>query len=71
MKNDKPKRRTCAGRGPAKSGMVRHDDLLTDLANLSGMEAVEEAKESPGDRIRRGREIYGDSPRRTLVAGRA
>jgi len=59
VKNDKPKRRTSARRSPAKSGMVRHDDLLTDLANIARMEAVEEGKESLGDRIRRVREMRG------------
>ena len=59
MKNDKPKRRTSARPHPAKCRAVRHDDLLTDLANLSGMGAVEEVKESVGDRIRRSREIRG------------
>jgi transcriptional regulator with XRE-family HTH domain len=39
--------------------MVRHDDLLTDLANIARMEAVEEGKESLGDRIRRVREMRG------------
>ena len=59
MKNDKPKRRTSAGQSPAKCRAVKHDDLLTDLANLARMEGVEEGKESLGDRIRRVREIRG------------
>jgi transcriptional regulator with XRE-family HTH domain len=59
MKSDKAKRKTSARSSPAKSGAARHDDLLTDLANLTRMEAVEEGKESLGDRIRRVREIRG------------
>lgn len=59
MKEDKAKRRTSGKSSPAKSGTVRHDDLLTDLANLARMEAVEEGKESVGDRIRRVREMRG------------
>jgi transcriptional regulator with XRE-family HTH domain len=59
MKNDKPKRRTSAEPSPAKSGAARHDDLLTDVANLARTEAVEEGKESLGDRIRRVREMRG------------
>jgi transcriptional regulator with XRE-family HTH domain len=59
MKKDKAKRKTSARPGPAKSSPVRHDDLLTDLANLARMEGVEERKESLGDRIRRVREMRG------------
>ena len=59
MKNDKPKRRTAARPSRAKSRTARHDDLLTDLASLPRMEAVEEGKESLGDRIRRVREMRG------------
>jgi quercetin dioxygenase-like cupin family protein/DNA-binding XRE family transcriptional regulator len=59
MKNDKPKRKTFARPSLAKSSAGRHDDLLTDLTNLARMEAVEEGKESLGDRIRRVREMRG------------
>ncbi len=59
MKNDKPKRRTSARPSPPKSGVARHDDLLTDQANVARMEAGEEEKESLGDRIRRVREMRG------------
>ncbi|MDH4269259.1 MAG: cupin domain-containing protein [Dehalococcoidia bacterium] len=59
MKNDKSKRRTSARPGPAKSSAARHDDLLTDAADLARMEAVKEGKESLGDRIRRVREMRG------------
>lgn len=59
MKKDKPKRRSRARPSPAKSRAARHDDLLTDLAHLPRMEAVEEGKESLGDRIQRVREMRG------------
>jgi transcriptional regulator with XRE-family HTH domain len=59
MRSDRAKRKTSARSSPAKSSAARHDDLLTDLANLTRMEAVEEGKESLGDRIRRVREIRG------------
>jgi transcriptional regulator with XRE-family HTH domain len=59
MKNDKPKRRSPARPAPAKCRAVKHDDLLTDLANLARLEGADEGKESLGDRIRRVREIRG------------
>jgi transcriptional regulator with XRE-family HTH domain len=59
MKEDKAKRKTAARLSPAKSSPARHDDLLTDLAHLARMEAVEDGKESLGDRIRRVREMRG------------
>ena len=59
MKDDKPKRRTSPGLGPAKSSAARHDDLLTDAADVARTEAVKEGKESLGDRIRRVREVRG------------
>jgi len=59
MKKDKAKRKTSARLSPAKSRPVRHDDLLTDMANIARMEGVEEGKESLGDRIRRVRQIRG------------
>jgi transcriptional regulator with XRE-family HTH domain len=59
MRSDKAKRKTSARLSPAKSSAARHDDLLTDMANLTHMEAAEEGKESLGDRIRRVRETRG------------
>ena len=59
MRSDKAKRKTSARLSPAKSGAARHDDLLTDMASLTGMEAIEGGKESLGDRIRRVRELRG------------
>lgn len=59
MKKDNAKRGASGKSSPAKRGTPRPDDLLTDLANLSRMEGVEEGKESLGDRIRRVREIRG------------
>lgn len=59
MKKDKPKRRTADRPRPAKSGAARHDDLLTDAADVARMKAVEKGKESLGDRIRRVREMRG------------
>jgi transcriptional regulator with XRE-family HTH domain len=59
MKSDKPKRSTSATPSPPKGRAAKHDDLLTDLANLSRTEAANEGGESLGDRIRRVREIRG------------
>jgi len=59
MKSNKPKRRTSARPGVAKSSAARHDDLLTDAADVARTEAVKEGKESLGDRIRRVREVRG------------
>jgi len=59
MEKDKAKRKTSARLGSTKGKAAKHDDLLTDLANLARMEAVEEGKESLGDRIRRVREMRG------------
>jgi transcriptional regulator with XRE-family HTH domain len=59
MKKDKQERSSSVSLGRAKGKAARHDDLLTDLANLSRMEAAKEGKESLGDRIRRVRELRG------------
>jgi transcriptional regulator with XRE-family HTH domain len=59
MKKEKAKRKTSARLSPAKGKAARHDDFLTDLANLAHLEAVDEGKESLGDRIRRVREMRG------------
>ena len=59
MKSGKPKRRTSARPGVVKSSAARHDDLLTDAADVARTEAVKEGKESLGDRIRRVREMRG------------
>lgn len=56
MKKEKAKRKTSARLSPAKGKAARHEDFLTDLANLARLEAVDEGKESLGDRIRRVRE---------------
>jgi len=59
MKKEKTKRKTSTRSSPAKSSAARHDDLLTDQASLTRMEAIEGEKESLGDRIRRVRELRG------------
>lgn len=59
MKKDKQERSSSVRLGRAKGKAARHDDLLTDLTNLSRMEAAKEGKESLGDRIRRVREVRG------------
>jgi transcriptional regulator with XRE-family HTH domain len=59
MKKEKAKRKTSARLSPAKGKAARHDDFLTDLANLARLEEVDEGKESLGDRIRRVREMRG------------
>ena len=59
MKKDKPKHRSSARPSLAGSRAARHDDLLTDVTNLARIEAVEEGKESLGDRIRRVRGMRG------------
>jgi transcriptional regulator with XRE-family HTH domain len=59
MKKEKAKRKTSARLSPAKGKAARHDDFLTDLANLARLEEVDEGKESVGDRIRRVREMRG------------
>jgi transcriptional regulator with XRE-family HTH domain len=59
MKKEKAKGKTSARLSPAKGKAARHDDFLTDLANLARLEEVDEGKESLGDRIRRVREMRG------------
>jgi transcriptional regulator with XRE-family HTH domain len=59
MKKEKAKRGNSAKQGLTKSSVARHDDLLTDLANVNRKEAVKERRESLGDRIRRVREMRG------------
>jgi len=59
MKKEKAKRKTSARLNPAKGKAARHDDFLTDQANLTHLEGMIEEKESLGDRIRRVREMRG------------
>lgn len=59
MKKEKAKRKTSARLSPAKGKAAKHDDFLTDRANLARMEEVDGGKESLGDRIRRVREMRG------------
>ena len=59
MKKEKAKRKTSARLSPAKGKAAKHDDFLTDLANLAHLEGMAEEKESLGDRIRRVREMRG------------
>jgi len=59
MKKEKAKRKTSARLSPAKNKAAKHDDFLTDLANLARVEEMDEGKESLGDRIRRVREMRG------------
>jgi quercetin dioxygenase-like cupin family protein/DNA-binding transcriptional regulator YiaG len=59
MKKDKPERKTSTRLSPAEIRAAKHDDLLTDLANLAHEEEMAGQKESLGDRIRRVRERHG------------
>jgi quercetin dioxygenase-like cupin family protein/DNA-binding XRE family transcriptional regulator len=59
MKKEKANRRTSARLSPAKGKAAKHDDFLTDQANLAHVEEMDEGKESLGDRIRRVREMRG------------
>jgi len=59
MKKEKAKRKTSARPSPGKGKAAKHDDFLTDLAALPRIEQTGEAKESPGDRIRRVRQERG------------
>jgi transcriptional regulator with XRE-family HTH domain len=59
MKKEKGKRNTSARLSPARGKVTKHDDFVTDLANLTGREEVDREKESVGDRIRRVREMRG------------
>ncbi len=59
MKKEKIKRKTSARLSSAKGKAAKHDDFLTDLANLAHLKGMAEEKESVGDRIRRVREMRG------------
>jgi len=59
MKKEKTKRKTSARLSSAKGKAAKHDDFLTDLANLAHLKGMAEEKESVGDRIRRVREMRG------------
>ena len=59
MKKEKAKRKTSARLSPAKGKAAKHEDFLTDLANLARLEEMGRGKESLGDRIRRVREMRG------------
>jgi ribosome-binding protein aMBF1 (putative translation factor)/mannose-6-phosphate isomerase-like protein (cupin superfamily) len=59
MKDKRANRKTSARPSPRKDKAAKHDDFLTDLAGLPRIEQMDEAKESPGDRIRRIREERG------------
>jgi transcriptional regulator with XRE-family HTH domain len=59
MKKERANRKASVRRSPGKGKAAKHDDFLTDLANLPRIEKMDEAKESPGDRIRRIREERG------------
>jgi quercetin dioxygenase-like cupin family protein len=57
MKKEKAKRKTSVRLNPAKGKTARHDDFLTDSANIARVEEVDRGKESLGDRIRRVRKM--------------
>ena len=59
MKDKRASRKTSARPSSGKDRAAKHDDFLTDLAGLPRIEQMDEAKESPGDRIRRIREERG------------
>jgi transcriptional regulator with XRE-family HTH domain len=59
MKDKRVSRKTSARPSSSKDKGAKHDDFLTDLAGLPRIEQMDEAKESPGDRIRRIREERG------------
>ena len=60
MKKERVTRKASARPSPSKGKAAKHDDFLTDLVNhLPRIEQTDEAKESPGDRIRRVREERG------------
>jgi len=59
MKKERANRKACGKSSPSKRKAAKHDDFLTDLASLPRIEQMDEAKESPGDRIRRIREERG------------
>jgi len=59
MKKERANRKASARSSPGKGKAVKHDDFLTDLASLPRIGQMDEAKESPGGRIRRIREERG------------
>jgi transcriptional regulator with XRE-family HTH domain len=59
MKKERAKRKASTRPSPSKGKAAKHDDFLTDLSNLPRIEHTDEAKESPGDRIRRVRQERG------------
>jgi transcriptional regulator with XRE-family HTH domain len=59
MKKERANRRASARPSPSKGKGAKHDDFLTDLGNLPRIEQMDEATESPGERIRRIREERG------------
>jgi len=59
MKEKRASRKTSARPSSSKDKAAKHDDFLTDLSGLPRIEQMDEAKESPGDRIRRIREERG------------
>jgi transcriptional regulator with XRE-family HTH domain len=63
MKKERPNSKAPARPSPSKGKAVKHDDFLTDLANIPRIEQMDEAPESLGDRIRRIREERGLSVR--------
>jgi len=59
MKKKKAKRDTSARLSSARGKVTKHDDFVTELADLARKEGVEREKESLGDRIKRVREMRG------------
>lgn len=59
MKKEKARRKTSARSSQAKGKAAKHDDFLTEWANLARMQELEGGKESLCDRIRRVREMRG------------
>ena len=59
MKKNGANRKASAKSSPSKGKTAKHDDFLTDLASLPRIGQMDEAKESPGGRIRRIREERG------------
>jgi transcriptional regulator with XRE-family HTH domain len=59
MKQERANRKASAKSSSSKGKAAKHDDFLTDLASLPRIEQMDEAKESPGERIRRIREERG------------
>ena len=59
MKDKRASRKTSARPNSSKERAAKHDDFLTDLTGLPRTEQMDQAQESPGDRIRRIREERG------------